>query len=81
MAKIVTEDEIAYAERNGHPPAYVIYSIANELGIPHTKSADGTETFHNWARAVWAADGYDQAPVDETYNRNAQIAIAKSFLG
>lgn len=73
-------DEMAYAEHNGHPPADVIFDAANSLGIPHTKAADGTETFHNWARAVWAADGYDQSPVDETYNRNTQIAIAKTFL-
>lgn len=80
MAKIVTDDELAYFGKNGHPTADVIYSIANELGIPHTKAAEGTEVFHNWARAVWQADYHDQTD-DTTEARNAQIDIAKTFLG
>lgn len=68
-------------ERNGHPPADTIFDVADNLEIPRTKAADGTETFHNWARAVWTADGYDQASGDQTEQRDAQIAIARTFLG
>lgn len=80
MSSPTSDDEIAYAEKNGHPPAYVIFDCADSLGIPRTKAADGTETFHNWARAVWNADYHHQTDAT-TVNRDAQIAIAKSFLG
>lgn len=79
MSSPTPADEIAYAEKTGHPPAYVIFDCADNLGIPRTKAANGTEAFHNWARAVWDADYHDQTDAT-TVNRDAQIAVAKLYL-